>query len=167
MADEQSVNGTPRRNHVNCSGLSRQQRDLLDAIAQAQPDHDGAYEHHWVFLPANRSESASVSRAVAGLERRGIIERGHRHRFFLTRGGCALVNEVREWFGLPRLEFTPRKPPLSDEEFARRCQEIGETCAMVGAKEAAEHLSPAGLEELRNWIDQRLTAFPRGNEVNG
>jgi hypothetical protein len=170
--NDQTVNTSPGGGRVNQSGLSEQQRELLGVIAREEPDKRGRYYPKDVFRgvePGSRSQSASLSRALVRLECRDILIRHHHHIdgkkhgtyfFTLTEAGCALVNEVRGLYNLPALAYAPYtpEPQMSAEEFDRRIREMNERCALRDAVTAAEQLSPAGLEELRCWIDQRLEA---------
>jgi hypothetical protein len=171
-----AVNTKTDGGRVNLPGLSKQQRVLLRAIALAEPDKaDGTRPARYypenifdkVGKAGNRSESASLSRALTRLAGRGVIKRHHIHAgggkhgwyyFTLTKAGVGLANVIRGGRGLPPLAFVPwtPPPPMTDEQFAARVEAIHGEWALLGAKEAAAKLSPARLEELRRWIDRRL-----------
>jgi len=173
-ASEQTVNSTDVGQQLNRSGMSEQQRAMLEAIALASPDKRGRYYPYDIFdkvgKTGTRSEPASLSRALVRLERRGLIERHHYYTrghayggyvVVLTEPGCALVNQVRAGHGLPPLTFLPYDPrPRRNaeevaQEFRRHWQEVEDRLALDTVKALARRLSPARLEELRRWIEAK------------
>jgi hypothetical protein len=184
----QAVNSNTRGTGVNRWGLSLQQRAILAVIAELKPQGvdenesygcyrltpygTAGYYHPGDITPklaqaGDRSASASLARAFARLERRGLIHRhGYRdpkkhsgYRFFtLTPAGLQIVNAIRHRRGLPQLvvKYFPTKKPMTEEEFTQRLEAMRAARAMHAAIQAATQLSPAGLAQLREWIDQRL-----------
>jgi len=150
---------------------------MVRAIALVEPSRRGLYLTAGIFdkvgTTGSRSESASLSRALCRLAERGVVERDDGF-FTLTEAGCALVNEVRAERGLSPLTYTPYvpEPPMSQEEIQRRLQErcllierlreewqvLDTPKALANAKKEAEKMTPAGLEELRRWIEARQAA---------
>jgi DNA-binding PadR family transcriptional regulator len=180
-----TVNPLPTGRQVD--RLSEQQREVLDAIARLEPQglaaqpwsrwrapsgSAGCYDPKDVSAALgaayDRSRQASIARAMTRLEARGLIRR-HRYadptktgrsRFFtLSAAGLVVVNEIRYWFDLPpvAVEVWDEPPPMTEEEFDRRLQAI----ELDAVKARAAKLRPAGLEELRRWIDAWLAESGR------
>jgi hypothetical protein len=179
MDADTSVNFHHGVDEVNRStpGLSKQQRAVIAAIARLKREEDGRYWPKHVSYDlgydGDRSASASLSRALARLEARGILRRHPIHRdakkhdgyfFTLTEAGLRLVNEERRRQGLEPLGmvlYVP-KPGLTAEEFDARMKALTDGWAMTDAKAAAGKLSPEALAEFRQWLDARLAQKQAG-----
>jgi DNA-binding PadR family transcriptional regulator len=174
---------------LTAKGLSGQQCALLDAVARLEPCGLGDGYHRNGRAPSGtagyyhaedlaegdrgRSAAASRSRALARLERRGLIRRhtfeGHKarsyHRFFtLTDAGLEAVNRLRARHGLKPLavQHYQEKPPMTEEEFVARLEAGRKEFALHEAINAALGLDLDGLGELRRRIDARLAELSDG-----
>jgi hypothetical protein len=176
------VNMTTTGDSVNrgVSGLSKQQRDILDVIARLKRSELGTYHvgdiTREMEVAGDRPATASISRAVIRLEGRGLLCRHHQHGagnkhgfylFTLTEVGLRIVNELRQRHGLGALEmihYAP-KPPITNEEFRAKMEAIRAEVGLLRAKDAAGELPPERLKELRNWIDSRLAEGKAAGEA--
>ncbi len=147
------------------SGLSRQQSEILEAIALLPRLDPGRFAAADLRPDEGRGrvESASRARAIRSLEDRGLVchvayadakPHSRSHHLRLTPSGVKVVNEFRRWHNLPEVSYAPPPPPLTDEEFNARLRAI----RLHGIKHEIQLLDPADRAEIRRWLAELDTA---------